>query len=139
MNKPNYYKIDFTTTKFKKISNKMINFVESEVKVLLHSHRDCLRNKKKDTLFIPFDCTEGYYGEAFGIMRGLMLQGYGYFGSNNLSGTHEKYGTQKEHNLKWWFSELEQQVLEEENFYGNHHCDYCLERYGKDDMRIKEK
>jgi hypothetical protein len=136
--------------KYKILSEKMINKIEAEVKMMLHAHRDCLRNKfvgkhvldASDPKTISFDCRDGYYGESFGIMRGLEVLGYGYFGSVNLDGTKEK-GTIPIHNLKWWFSEIERKVLREENWKGSGECDYCLVHYGKDDagrtMTIEER
>lgn len=97
--------------------------VEREVKMMLHAHRDCLRNKGVDTTKVRFDCRDGYYGEAFGIMRGLNLMGFGYFGSSNLDATnpHENGGggvgnTQPEHNLKWW-KDYVVQLLERDGTY----------------------
>lgn len=95
--------------------------VEGEIKSLLHAHRDCLRNRGEDTSDIQFDARDGYYGEAFGVMRGLRLLGFGDWGPANVPG-----------NLKSWFSDLCDQVLEEENFGGSNECDHCLEKWGKD-------
>jgi hypothetical protein len=72
--------------------------IEAEVKMMLHAHRDTLRNLYRPKNFdgtvnekcgynpkkVSFSCNEGYYGEAFGIMRGLQVMGYGYFGPDNL-------------------------------------------------------
>jgi hypothetical protein len=101
--------------------------VEAEVKMLLHAHRDCLRNRGDNTARITFNCTEGYYGEAFGVLRGLKVLGFGEFGSVNMP--HPLFA---KWNLKWWFTQLEQEVLEEENYKTTQECDYCLEHYGKD-------
>ena len=78
-------------------------------------------------------------------MRGLKVLGYGYFGSDNLdafeegtSGEHARY-----HNLKWWFTQLCDEVLKEENFsYDSkknttNECEHCYWKYGKDAKRRK--
>lgn len=83
----------------KKISKKMKEKIEKEVKSMLHAHRDTLRNRvfwKKDEdgnlppghnpLNIRFSINEGFYGEAFGVMRALQVLGYGEFESSNLPG-----------------------------------------------------
>lgn len=114
--------------RYKKITDKQIQKVEAEVKMMLHASRDCLRNQGADTTVVPFNSNDGYYGEAFGILRGLMVLGYGYFGADNVDDPY---------NLKFWFSKLEAEVLKEENFRSNHECDYCLEKYGKDSVRKK--
>lgn len=108
--------------------------VSGEVKALLHSHRDTLRNLGKDTLQIRFDVSGGDYAEAFGIMRCLYLQGYGWLGSVNLNGLEEEPGLAKqpENNLNWWFHQLQDEVLEEEHFHGDGRCDYCMKHYHKD-------
>jgi len=124
----------------KKLSLKLIQAVEGEVKALFHAARDAMRNKKVNSRIYHFDCDNSYYGEAFGIMRGLNIQRYGYFGPDNLNAFDDtsrcvKNITHSKQNLKWWFSQLEWEVLKEENFYGDNHCDYCLEKYHKDDVR----
>lgn len=120
--------------------------VEGEIKALLHASRDCYRNQLKfNPLQIRFTVNDGYYGEAFGIMRALHIMGYGYFGPVNLDALEDNYGveaqgrTQPHQNLKWWFSELEEQVMDEEHWHGDHRCAYCLERYHKDDASLIEK
>jgi hypothetical protein len=117
---------------YKKLTEKQVREVESEVKMMLHASRDCLRNQGVDTTSVPFDTNDGYYGEAFGILRGLMILGYGYFGSDTVQDKVDPY-----RNLKFWFSELVSQVLNEENFRSTHECDHCLEKYGKDNVRKK--
>lgn len=118
-------------SRFKKYRRKLTpqkrQAVVDEVKMMLHAHRDCLRNKGVDTSKVQFDCRDGYYGEAFGVMRGLAVLGYGGFGPDNIP-----HDTHPEWNLKWWFSELCSEVLAEENYGGDNHCDFCITRYGKD-------
>lgn len=132
MNPPKSYETN--RKRFKAIPEEMKADIEGEIKSLLHAHRDTLRNWGEDTTRISFRANEGFCGESFGIMRTLRMLGYGYFGSVNLDGLKEHSGgTQKEHNLKWWFSELENEVLEEEGFFNKtYHCQHCLDKYGKD-------
>lgn len=129
--------------KFKAISNKLKEEIEAEVKMMLHASRDCMRNRNEyDSKKTPFVAWDGYYGEAFGVMRGLKVLGYGGFGSVNLHGLRDSNtkdrASQQEHNLSFWFREIESKVLAEENFEGNHQCDYCLEKFRKDDVRKKQ-
>lgn len=66
---------------------------------------------------IRLDVNNPYYAEAFGILRGLQLLGYGYFGSCNDDGLQENRGGRvPEHNLKWWMGRLEDEVLAEDGF-----------------------
>jgi hypothetical protein len=115
----------------KALTDSIKSRVIEEVKTMLHAHRDCLRNRGQDTKKIAFDCRDGYYGEAFGVMRGLQVLGYGKFESDNLDGLH--YGfEQREQNLKWWFRQIEDEVLNEEGYHnGTHFCPCCKARYGK--------
>jgi hypothetical protein len=107
---------------FKKLSDKQRKAVEMEVKLMLHAHRDALRNRWRfdlseiDPKQTCWDIQDGYYGEAFGIMRGLAALGYGH-----------------SDDLRAWFNMLLSEVAAEENFHGNHECDFCLNYYGKDD------
>lgn len=99
--------------------------VVNEVKLLLHAARDCARTICSiDTTQTRFDVTDGYYGEAFGILRGLSLLGYGSFGPVNTP--------EEESNFSWWMARLEDEVLAEENFGGSNECNHCLEKYRKD-------
>ena len=98
--------------------------VEKEVKMMLHAHRDCLRNRGIDTTSTSYDVRDGYYGEAFGVMRGLQALGYG-----TLRGA---VNVDEPNNLRFWFDKLAQEVLEEENYNGSNECNICLEKYGKD-------
>ena len=132
--------------RLKKISTSLRNDVEGEIKAILHACRDCLRNQKKlDTSKVSFSANDGYYGEAFGVMRGLQILGYGYFGSSNLDAVVEAKShhldinvTSPEQNLKWWLSNIEHEVLEEENFKGDQHCDHCMEKYKKDTRSVMD-
>lgn len=151
---PAFFTLD-PDKKFKEIDDELIKHISGEIKGMLHASRDCLRNKqiageKIDTGEIAFQAFDGYYGEAFGMIRTLHILGYGYMGSSNLDGTSttgNRYDSfQKEHNLRWWFHQLENEVLFEENWhhrprrdpdYGR--CEYCLARYGKDDRSIRSE
>jgi hypothetical protein len=144
---------NMTKKRLKKIPSDLESSISMEVKALLHACRDCLRNQGRlDTTKVSFAANDGYYGEAFGMMRTLQIQGYGYFGSDNLNGLRESEGsgasadgkyitnvTQAVQNLKWWFSRLCNEVLVEEGFRSDHRCDYCLEKYKKDTASILEK
>lgn len=108
--------------------------IAKSIKMMLHAHRDCLRNRDEDTTKITFDCGDGYYGEAFGILRGLDVLGYGdVYGAVN-SPTEKR-------NFRWWLSQLEDEVLREEGFAGidgspgDNKCEYCFQHYGKDAVR----
>lgn len=114
----------------KTLTDKQRTAVEAEVCMMLHASRDCLRNQGQDTKHIRFDVRDAYFGEAFGIMRALQVLGYGYFGANNVMDRDLAI-----RNLKWWFSQLEQRVLDEEHFDGDHQCAHCFERYGQDAAR----
>lgn len=116
---------------FKKLNSEQEKAIETEVKMMLHAHRDCLRNQGVDTTKIPFDCRDGFFGETFGIMRTLHVLGYGEYGADNVP--HKVY---PKWNLKWWFSQLEEEVLyREENYKGSNECDHCFEKYRKDAVR----
>jgi hypothetical protein len=127
--------------KCKKMPTALMVKVINEVTMLLHASRDGMRNKKLDTTKISFHIANdgGYSAEAFGVMRGLVLMGYGYFGSVNMNGLEERNGgVQQESNFKWWFAQLEQAVLQEEGFYSKtHRCEHCINKYRKDDTRVK--
>jgi len=113
----------------------MLEALGGEIKALLHSNRDAMRNRGIDTRTWAFDVRDGYYGEAFGILRALFVMGYGYLGPVNISGLEDKRREclQPEQNLNWWFSELNREVLAEEGWADKtHRCEWCRERYGKD-------
>jgi hypothetical protein len=123
---------------FKQLSELEARRIIAEVKRCLHAGRDWMRNRKMNTITVPFDMNDPYYGEAFGIMRALEVLGYGEFKSDNVPNSiYPRW------NLKWWFARLGDEVLKEENFddlspTGNQ-CDHCLEAYGKDAVRIRTK
>lgn len=114
---------------YKTLNEKQHAAVECEVKLMLHASRDCMRTRYKAGLSVynpeqvRFLADDGYYGEAFGIMRGLVALGYGFFGADN--------GTEA-HNLKAWFSDLGRRVMGEEGWHGDNRCEFCLNYYGRD-------
>jgi len=122
---------------FKKLAEKHWQALRDEIKMLLHASRDCLRNKynsdpihNRDPRTFAFNAGDGYYGEAFGIIRALSVLGYGDY--------HGAVNTPEERiNLQWWFDQIQKEVLKEENYPGmggndSHECDWCLVHYGKD-------
>lgn len=123
----------------KTLTKKQIKEVAEEIKMMLHASRDCLRNLGEDTRKITYRVNDGYFGEAFGVMRGLKILGYGYFGSSNLDGIEERKCKIKEQNLQWWFSQLEYKVLEEEGWGTDNRCEYCLKKYKKDSTMFEKR
>lgn len=125
------------------LNDDLLSKIKSEIKGLLHASRDCMRNRGEDTITTEFSSINCYYSEALGILRGLMLLNFGYFGSSNLDaiteykrGLTRKKAMCKEQNFKWFFEKLKVEVLQEENFYSDHRCKYCLKTYGQDDKTI---
>lgn len=92
----------------KKMSAELIENTKNLVILMLLASRDCYVNQKREVF--RFDTSCGYYGEAFGILRGLKLCGYGYFGATNTPTEIQ--------NFRWWFSELSQVALDEEALLG---------------------
>jgi hypothetical protein len=123
-----------TIKTYKTLTSDKYDDVEREVLMMLHASRDCLRNQGHDTTKLRFDARDGYYGEAFGIMRGLQVLGYGEFAADNVPNS-----IFAPWNLKWWFRTLEDLCLDAEGYGGNNQCEHCLERYGKDAMRVRRK
>jgi hypothetical protein len=108
------------------IPRKYVPELISQIKLLLHASRDCLRNRGKDATKIRFEAFDCYYAEAFGILRSLTIFGYAEFGYANIPG-----------GLCHWFDSLANEVLEEEGFGKNNQCDYCYKHFGKDSVRIR--
>lgn len=114
--------------KLKKLTPKIIQAVEANVKLMLAAHRDCLWNRhtspvdpidrptRPDPLKVSYDCGDGYYGEAFGIMRGLEVLGFGFLDCVNLDAVQLGKSDEPHHNLNWWFARLQNEILEEEGF-----------------------
>jgi hypothetical protein len=116
--------------RFKPIPDKAKFAIINEVKLMLASHRDCLWTRwetcSHSRVVDPRECSivanEGYYGEAFGIMRGLAALGYGFFGPDTLNAVELSRSDVPEHNLKWWFRRLQDEYLDEEGFYDKTCC-----------------
>jgi len=73
-----------------------------EIKLMLRANREMLVRRGDATKY-RFDARDGYYGEAFGILRALKILGFGKFGAVNVEGT-----------LQYWFAQLEDEVIQEE-------------------------
>ena len=139
----NWAKCEWFSRYFKEMSELEWLDIRNEIKMMLHAHRDCLRNQRVDTRKTRMDARDGYYGEAFGVIRALAVLDYGYLGSGNLDGQQEHSTgprpTRKDpdyveprHNLNWWFNQVENEVLEEEGYYdGSYYCPRCERKYGK--------
>jgi len=116
----------------KTLSKKDMASIKKEVKSLLHASRDCLRNRRVDTDIHAWHVNDSYYGEAFGVMRGLEALGYGYFGPGNVDGVADKKTKIHEQNLTWWFDQLGNEVLKEEHFGDpTKKCPKCKKKYGR--------
>jgi hypothetical protein len=124
--------------------------VAREVKFLLHASRDSLRNRymgfqrdeaefregragppkaESDPRVVRFSCVESHYCEAYGVLRGLAVLGYGTVsGAVNLP--------EERRNFRWWLKKLEDEVLAEEGFGGDGVCEDCMGRYRKDDSSL---
>lgn len=87
--------------KYKKLSDKNLQKLETRIKRSLAAGLDYCSNTKKDKNYW-FSPLNPYYCEAFGILQALECLGYGYFGPDNVMET--------EHNLKFWFNGLKSQV-----------------------------
>jgi hypothetical protein len=126
---------------FKKLSAKNKMAVILEVKLMFAAHRDCMWNRWMtcshpqaiDPTKLPSVCNEGFYGEAFGVMRGLIALGYGYFGPDEMDAVEEGRSDTPEHNLKWWFNRIIKSVLDEEGFFEQtssaEKCEEVLNKY----------
>ena len=130
--------------KFKRLTPKQKDSVESEVKLMLAAHRDFLwgrhlgGDKKINPTEVEVAVNEGYYGEAFGVMRGVNAMGFGYFGSDNLDAFEEERSNSPHDNLKWWFRQIVNQYLVEEGYYDQtcspERANTLLKRY-RDEVR----
>lgn len=115
----------------------------NEIKLMLAAHRDalwarwngCTHPQAIDPSVWQLVCNEGYYGEAFGVIRGLAITGYGYIGSDTSHAVQEGNSDIPEHNLKWWFNQVVHEYLEEEGFFNKTCnagvCTELLEKYRK--------
>lgn len=126
---------------FKRLSKRHREKISNEVKLMLFAHRDCLWNRYQecshpqavDPAVWRCVASEGYYGEAFGIVRGLVALGYGYFGPDTADAVEDGRSNLPEHNLKWWFNQLLKEVLDEEGFFDKtcspEKCHEMLDKY----------
>jgi hypothetical protein len=117
---------------FRKFRKGEQEIIEARIKEILHASRDGMRNRNEDTTTLAFTIRCSYWGEAAGILRGLEALGYGYYGSCNLNAIEEHKSDNPKANFSWWLHQLEQEVLEEEHFYSDHHCEWCMKKYKKD-------
>ena len=100
--------------------------IKQEIQMLLHAHRDCLRNQGKDTKNILFDARDGYYGEAFGILRTLALLGYGTLDQPcNIPEIRT--------NLHWWFYKIQREELDSNGMF------HLIQRYYENDFILAAK
>lgn len=128
---------------FKKLSPKNKEAVTNEIKLMLAAHRDtlwtrwteCSHPQAVDPNKWQIVANEGFYGEAFGIARALVALGYGYFGSDNLSAVEEDRSDIPEHNIKWFFHQIQKEYLDEEGFFDQSCnpgiCAELLDKYRK--------
>jgi hypothetical protein len=115
--------------KYKELSSRHKTAIINQIKLMLAAHRNYVWNRWSnyddanpiDPVIHSVICNEGYYGEAFGIMRGLREVGYGYFGTTDKSAVEEDKSYTPEHNLRWWFHTLQREYLVEEGFF-NYTC-----------------
>ena len=120
--------------KFKALLPEQMDAIEGEIMALLHASRDSMRNKGEDTRSTPFNVNNAYYGEAYGVLRGMAVLGYGYFGAANVPAPNNDPRV----NFNYWIAKLELQVLDDEGFNSDHKCAYCSNRYGKDDSTTQQ-
>lgn len=91
------------------LTNEEVFRIEAEVIMMLLTSRQAMSKKDREKYF--FNAGSGFYGEAFGIMRGLAILGYGTYDlANNIPPNKT--------NLKWWFDQLQNKALEEEKNLG---------------------
>lgn len=112
--------------RYRKLDATYRDKVAEGVKYFLHASRDAQRNRHEDTTQVGWNVNDPYYAEAFGIIRCLTYLHYGFLGDDM---------TPSPHNLKFWFNHLCDEVLREEGFKGENKCDFCLEKFGKDQTR----
>ena len=82
--------------KNKSLSDKLATRAYNEIIMLLLASRDCYVNQNRKVE--KFDVKDSYYCEAFGVLRGIHLLGYGYWGANNHPAERD--------NRKWLFDEI---------------------------------
>ena len=85
----------------KRLTEKIITDIENEVILLL---LECIRQEEEKKNYL-WNTNNAYYAEAFGIMRGMVVLNYCYFGANN--------NPAEKQNAKWWFDHC-QSIAEKE-------------------------
>jgi len=132
---------------FKKLSAKLKMKYILEVKLMLAAHRDGLWNRWEtcssaqavDPTKWQVVAMDSCYGEAFGIMRGALIEGRGYFGSDTADAVEEGRSNVPEHNLKWWFRKIQNEYLDEEGFFnGTCSQEKCLELLQKYRLLVRK-
>lgn len=94
--------------KFKRMTDALRGRTAINIIMLLLASRDCYANRKEEVA--GFKINDSYYTEAFGILRGLNIAGYGYFDADNWPADPD--------NFKWWFGKLCDEALRVEALYG---------------------
>jgi hypothetical protein len=103
--------------KNRKLTPEMVARVEAEIILMVLAERDYYKNRVEDGSLAKMPerfshDTGGYYGEAFGVMRGLVCLGYGTLnGPSNIAKTDPL-------NLNFWFYELVDKALATEREFG---------------------
>ncbi len=127
----------------KKLTQEIIDRVETECLLMLLAERDCyatwLRMGELKEMPKGFNVGRfggGYHAEAFGIMRGLVALGYCYMGANNLPPERT--------NAKYWLDQLELQALTMEREFGlatayKRQSEYFRETYNTVDARNRHR
>lgn len=77
----------------KNLTDKIATRAYNEIVMLLLASRDSYVTQERHVYH--FDSHDPYYCEAFGVLRGIHLMGYGYWGANNHPAERD--------NLKWFF------------------------------------
>ena len=128
---------------FKRLSKRNKQRIVNEIKLMLAAHRECLWTRwvecshpqAVDPTVWRCVANEGYHGEAFGIVRALVVLDYGYFGADGINAVEDNRSDMPEHNLKWWFNEILKEYLDEEGFFDKtcslDKCRELLDKYRK--------
>ena len=112
------------TKRLKVLTPKIMKATETIIKKLLH---ECIRVEQRKTrsIFPAFNINNPDYAHAFGILAGLEILNYGYFGPVNLDAFQDEQAfwnsyrfpirniTHKYQNLTYWFAEIKDSVREE--------------------------
>ena len=85
-----------------------IQEIEKTVKSLLHASRDCYQNQNREVF--RFDSRDGYYSEAFGILRCLTIIPIRPY-TSSIAYHIGADNTPHLANIKYWFNQLQNDVL----------------------------